>query len=105
MIKKLYAGALALAGFSSAAELTDEQKSIMCVQYPSEWNKFDLRALESSSGYNSQGVDFNFCEYLPQSSYFADMKVSDNGVLHTEILTSSDPLPDFVSEIIVEDKV
>ena len=101
MFKKLYAGALALAGFTSATDaLTDDQKAVACVEYPSEWNKFDLRPLTSSDSYNSEGLEFNFCEYLSQTSYFASMLVrTSSGALHTEVLTSSDPLPASTEEI------
>ena len=53
MLKKLFAGAIALAGFSHAAadtETTEQDRDLACVEYTSEWVKFDLRPLEKADG-------------------------------------------------------
>ena len=45
MFKKLLTGAAALAGFAIAEDVatTEEQKQLACVEFTSEWIKFDLR--------------------------------------------------------------
>ena len=67
MFKKLFQGAIALASFSLAAESeTTDDRALACVEYTSEWVKFDLRPLEKTeSTYFGQGVEWNFCKTLP----------------------------------------
>ena len=106
MFKKLYAGAVALAGCTIAAETTEENKNLACVEYPTDWVKFDLRELEKENDdvYFKNGLSFNFCSYLPQTSYFASIQIPPQ--LHTQILTSDDFVPSAKSAISgLDDKI
>ena len=55
-------------GFSHAAdtEQTEQDRDLACVEYTSEWVKFDLRPLEKADGtYFKEGIEWNFCKTLP----------------------------------------
>ena len=56
-----------MASFSHATETeTTDDRALACVEYTSEWVKFDLRPLEKTEGtYFGQGVEWNFCQTLP----------------------------------------
>ena len=46
MLKKILTAAIGLAGFTQAEDTTGDDRALACVEYTSEWIKFDLRPLE-----------------------------------------------------------
>ena len=58
MFKQLCAGALALAGYTTAADTATSTDP--CKLYI-DWNSWDLNELTTSDKYYSQGLEFNFC--------------------------------------------
>ena len=94
MLKKLLTAAIGLAGFTQAEDTTGDDRALSCVEYTSEWIKFDLRPLEKPEGetYFKEGIEWNFCKTLPSAEYFASINsMSDQG-LHTVILTGDSPV-------------
>ena len=100
MFKSLFCATAATLGFAAAsAETTPEAgvKQACSVFVPNEFTMWDLSKLEKIDGspndhgdYHAYGLEWNFCRYLDQTSYFARKFSMTAGV---ERLTDGDYTP------------
>ena len=99
MFKQLFAATAATFGLVSASsDATPEVgvKEACSVFVPREFTMWDLSKLEKEEGpndhgdYHSTGLEWNFCRYLDETSYFARSFTMETGV---ERLTDDDYTP------------